>query len=66
MLSVVSWGDPANPPVLLVHGYMDSAATFILLVDQLPDTFYYVGFDMPGKWLSILIQLYILCIHVAI
>lgn len=48
-ISVVSWGGPSNPPVLLVHGYMDSAATFILLVDQLPDTFYYVSFDMPGK-----------------
>uniref|UniRef100_A0A2A4JCW5 AB hydrolase-1 domain-containing protein n=1 Tax=Heliothis virescens TaxID=7102 RepID=A0A2A4JCW5_HELVI len=47
-IAMVSWGDPANPPVLLSHGYMDSAATFILLVEQLPDTYYYVAFDLPG------------------
>lgn len=46
---MVSWGDPKNPPVLLVHGFMDSAATFALLVEQLPDTYYYVAFDIPGK-----------------
>ncbi|XP_072941408.1 serine hydrolase-like protein isoform X2 [Epargyreus clarus] len=32
----------------MVHGYMDSAATFIPLVETLPDTYYYVAFDMPG------------------
>ncbi|KAH9633668.1 hypothetical protein HF086_009768 [Spodoptera exigua] len=47
-IAMVSWGNPANPPILLVHGYMDTAATFILLVDQLPDDYYYVAFDMPG------------------
>ncbi|KAJ8705510.1 hypothetical protein PYW08_012556 [Mythimna loreyi] len=47
-IAMISWGNPANPPILLVHGFMDSAATFILLVEQLPDTFYYVAFDMPG------------------
>lgn len=48
MILVVSWGNPANSPVLVVHGYMDSAATFIPLVEQLSDDYYYVGFDMPG------------------
>nr|XP_049703860.1 serine hydrolase-like protein [Helicoverpa armigera] len=47
-IAMVSWGDSANPPVLLVHGYMDSAATFIFLVEQLPDNYYYVAFDLPG------------------
>ncbi|XP_075989225.1 serine hydrolase-like protein isoform X2 [Anticarsia gemmatalis] len=27
---------------------MDSAATFLPLVQELPDTYYYVAFDMPG------------------
>ncbi|XP_047039241.1 serine hydrolase-like protein 2 [Helicoverpa zea] len=47
-IAMVSWGNPAKPPMLLVHGYMDSAATFILLLEHLPDTHYYVAFDMPG------------------
>uniref|UniRef100_A0A2A4JFX9 AB hydrolase-1 domain-containing protein n=1 Tax=Heliothis virescens TaxID=7102 RepID=A0A2A4JFX9_HELVI len=47
-IAMVSWGNPAKPPMLLVHGYMDSAATFTLLVEQLPDTHYYVALDMPG------------------
>lgn len=47
-LAMVSWGKVTNSPILLVHGYMDTAATFINLIDQLPDDYYYVGFDMPG------------------
>ncbi|CAH1642105.1 unnamed protein product [Spodoptera littoralis] len=47
-IAMVSWGNPANPPILLLHGYMDTAATFMLLVDQLPDDYYYVAFDLPG------------------
>lgn len=46
---MVAWGNPNNPPMLLVHGYMDTAATFSLIVDELPDTHYFVGFDMPGR-----------------
>ncbi|KAG7298585.1 hypothetical protein JYU34_018227 [Plutella xylostella] len=51
-LALVSWGQRSNPPVLLCHGYMDSAATFIPLVEKLPDTYYYVGVDLPGHGLS--------------
>ncbi|XP_063836885.1 serine hydrolase-like protein [Ostrinia nubilalis] len=47
-LAVVSWGDPSRPPVLMVHGYMDTAATFIPLMEELPDSYYYVAFDVPG------------------
>ncbi|CAH0599478.1 unnamed protein product [Chrysodeixis includens] len=47
-IALVSWGDPKNPPALLVHGFMDSAATFALLVEEMPDTYYYVAFDIPG------------------
>ncbi|KAM3957338.1 LOW QUALITY PROTEIN: serine hydrolase-like protein [Aphomia sociella] len=47
-VAMISWGDSGNPPVLLVHGYLDTAATFIRLVDLLPDNYYYVSFDFPG------------------
>lgn len=50
MFVVVSWGKPSKPPILMVHGFMDTAATFIPLVEQLTDDYYYVGFDMPGKY----------------
>ncbi|KAJ0169855.1 hypothetical protein K1T71_014461 [Dendrolimus kikuchii] len=47
-VEVASWGQATNPPILLVHGYMDSVATFIPLIGELPDNYYYVGFDIPG------------------
>ncbi|KAG6460424.1 serine hydrolase-like protein [Manduca sexta] len=47
-VAMISWGDAANSPVLLVHGYADTAATFIPLVKELPNDHYYVAFDMPG------------------
>ncbi|CAG9789720.1 unnamed protein product [Diatraea saccharalis] len=47
-VAMVSWGDPRNPPVLMLHGYLDTAATFIPLLEHLPDLYYYVGFDNPG------------------
>jgi hypothetical protein len=50
LFSAISWGDPGRPPVLMIHGFMDSAATFIPLVENLPDKYYYVSFDFPGKF----------------
>ncbi|CAB3222470.1 unnamed protein product [Arctia plantaginis] len=47
-VAMVSYGNPEKPPILLLHGYMDSAATFIALLELLPDTYYYVGLDLPG------------------
>ncbi|KAI8426966.1 hypothetical protein MSG28_014626 [Choristoneura fumiferana] len=47
-LAMATWGDSAKPPVLLVHGYVDSAATFVPLVNLLPDDYYYVALDLPG------------------
>ncbi|XP_060809123.1 serine hydrolase-like protein 2 [Amyelois transitella] len=47
-IAIISWGDRYKPGVLLVHGYMDSAATFEPLVSLLPDTYHYVSFDFPG------------------
>ncbi|GBP36221.1 Serine hydrolase-like protein [Eumeta japonica] len=47
-VAMVSWGKPSGVPVLLVHGHMDTAATFIPLLEYLPDNYYYVGLDLPG------------------
>ncbi|XP_075989370.1 serine hydrolase-like protein 2 [Anticarsia gemmatalis] len=47
-IAMVSWGNPSSPPVLMCHGYMDTAATFTLLVEHLSPEYYYVAFDLPG------------------
>ncbi|XP_046975616.1 serine hydrolase-like protein [Vanessa cardui] len=47
-VAVISWGNPRGQPVLCVHGRQDSAATFLPLLELLPEDYYYVGFDMPG------------------
>ncbi|KAL0808464.1 hypothetical protein ABMA28_012919 [Loxostege sticticalis] len=47
-IALISWGNPGGDPVLLVHGRQDSAATFIPLLNNLPETYSYVGVDLPG------------------
>ncbi|KAL4714750.1 hypothetical protein ACJJTC_002609 [Scirpophaga incertulas] len=47
-ISLVSWGNPSGVPALLVHGRQDSAATFISILEHLPDKYYYVAVDLPG------------------
>ncbi|KAM3957337.1 serine hydrolase-like protein [Aphomia sociella] len=47
-IALISWGDPNGEPILLVHGLADSAATFIPLLELLPDRYHYVGVDLPG------------------
>ncbi|KAI8426965.1 hypothetical protein MSG28_014626 [Choristoneura fumiferana] len=51
-VALISWGNPDGPPALLVHGRQDSAATFAPLLELLPETYHYVGFDIPGNGLS--------------
>ncbi|XP_063544047.1 serine hydrolase-like protein [Cydia strobilella] len=47
-IAMVSWGNEAGSPVLLVHGRRDSAATFEPLLQLLPDSYHYVALDLPG------------------
>lgn len=42
------WGDATSPPILMVHGYMDNAASFDRLVPHLPSQYYYICIDLPG------------------
>ncbi|XP_056648431.1 serine hydrolase-like protein isoform X2 [Diorhabda sublineata] len=48
MILAKTWGEPEDPLVLCFHGIMDNAGTFNRLMPYLPNTFYYVGIDLPG------------------
>jgi len=45
---VVTWGDPAAPVVLMLHGWMDVGASFQFLVDALRDDWHVVAPDLRG------------------
>lgn len=40
-------GDRQGPPLLALHGWLDNAASFDLLADELPD-FQFISIDLPG------------------
>jgi pimeloyl-ACP methyl ester carboxylesterase len=42
------WGDPALPPLLALHGWLDNAATFDALAPLLCTHFHMVALDLPG------------------
>ncbi|XP_068626023.1 serine hydrolase-like protein [Battus philenor] len=48
-ICVVAWGNCLDPPVLLCHGNIDSAASFRPLISLLPKNFYYVCMELPGN-----------------
>lgn len=43
-----TWGDPAAPPVLMLHGWMDVAASFQFLVDAMRSDRYVIAPDQRG------------------
>lgn len=43
-----AWGDPALPPLLAVHGWLDNSASFAVLAPHLCDRFHVVAVDLPG------------------
>lgn len=47
-LAAQSWGDPAQPPLLAVHGWLDNAASFATLAPLLASRFHVVAIDLPG------------------
>jgi pimeloyl-ACP methyl ester carboxylesterase len=54
---VLVWGDPANcsrqrPPLVMLHGWMDVAASFQFVADALPDDRCVVALDWRGFGLS--------------
>jgi len=43
-----AWGDPALPPLLALHGWLDNAASFDRLAPLLCAHFHIVAIDLPG------------------
>ena len=42
------WGDPANPPIVALHGWLDNANSFDLIAPYLENNFYFIAVDLPG------------------
>ena len=47
-LAATSWGDPALPPLLAVHGWLDNAASFSALAPLLAPHYHVVAIDLAG------------------
>ena len=47
-LAIYRWGSPRKPPLLLIHGWMDSAACFDDVAQSLSAHYHVVGFDLHG------------------
>ena len=45
---VLTWGDPASKPVLMLHGWMDVGASFQFLVDAMKHDWYVIAPDQRG------------------
>jgi pimeloyl-ACP methyl ester carboxylesterase len=48
----VETGDPANPPLLLVHGFPTCSVDWLALADLLSDRYYVCALDFPGYGFS--------------
>lgn len=42
------WGNPVNPPILAIHGWLDNANSFDGLAPLLAKQFYVIAIDLPG------------------
>ncbi|SEM43086.1 Pimeloyl-ACP methyl ester carboxylesterase [Luteibacter sp. UNCMF331Sha3.1] len=47
-LAGLSWGEPDAQPLILLHGWLDNAASFALLAPRLADRFHVIALDLPG------------------
>lgn len=47
-LFVRCWGDPAQPPLVLVHGYPDNHQVWRPVAEQLAARFYVIAYDVRG------------------
>jgi pimeloyl-ACP methyl ester carboxylesterase len=47
-IAVTQWGPPGDPPIVLLHGWMDCGAAWQLLVDCLPEDWPLLAIDWPG------------------
>lgn len=42
------WGNPKNPPVVALHGWLDNANSFNYLAPYLQEQYYFIAIDLPG------------------
>ena len=47
-IALTHWGPPDPSPIFLLHGWMDCAAAWQLLVDRLPEDWPLLAIDWPG------------------
>ncbi len=42
------WGNPQNPPILALHGWLDNANSFDYIARYLENEYYFIAVDLPG------------------
>ena len=42
------WGNPENPPVIALHGWLDNANSFDPIAPYFQNNFYFIAIDLPG------------------
>jgi len=47
-LAALAWGDPASPPMLALHGWLDNAGSFSAIAPLLAKDHYVVAIDLRG------------------
>ena len=47
-LAALAWGDPARPPMLALHGWLDNAGSFSAIAPLLARSHYVVAIDLRG------------------
>lgn len=47
-LTGLAWGEPDAQPLVMIHGWLDNAASFALLAPWLADRFHVIALDLPG------------------
>lgn len=43
-----TWGNPNNPPILALHGWLDNANSFNSLASHLESSYFFIAVDLPG------------------